>query len=220
MLFSLLPCPTKTAILPRNHQVGPPYIATARDMYTIVVKWCEFGPRVHDMYPFLLAEMFAYCLAAAHTKLPHQIAASFMISDVSAGSKAEGWGYIDSMPQDKVCGKHSPEDLPHVIHFCQRYGVGDYYFGKRRLPKDILTCESPLLAEPPEDLVGKYDYADWPGGKELERKQLKPIMAKRNGFVLCYMLPPNNEAAIYFKQRHCAPGTANLNKTLLVNQVK
>jgi hypothetical protein len=186
-------------------------------MYTIVVKWCEFGPRVYDLYPYLLAEMFAYCLAAAHTKLPHQTAASFMISDVGAGPKSEGWGYIDSMPQDKVCEKHPPVDLPHVIHFCQRYGVGDYFFGKRRLPKDFLTCDSPLMTEPPEDLAQKYDYANWPEGK---RKDLSPRNAKRNGFVLCYMLPAINAAAVYFKERHCMPGTANFNKTLLVNQVK
>ena len=67
--------------------VGPPYIATgkrcvsvdislpiaithrfdnvsfaARDMYKIVSKWCDFAVPVHDQYPHLLAEMFAYCL--------------------------------------------------------------------------------------------------------------------------------------------------------------
>jgi hypothetical protein len=200
-----------------HHQVGPPYIATARDMYTIAVKWCEFGPRVYDTYPHLLAEMFAYSLAAAHTKLPHQTAASFMISDVSTGSQAEGWGDIDNLHKDKVCAKHAPKDLPHVIHFCQRYGLGDYFFGKRRLPGSFLSCESPLLAEAPLDIVGNYQYADLPDGK---RKDLNSKVAQRNGFVLCYMLPAINEAATYFKQRHCSPGTANLNKTLFVNKVK
>jgi peptidyl serine alpha-galactosyltransferase len=51
-------------------------------MYRIVMKWCEFGPAVYKQYPDLLAEMFAYCLAAAHLQLYHQTAISFMISDV------------------------------------------------------------------------------------------------------------------------------------------
>jgi peptidyl serine alpha-galactosyltransferase len=52
-------------------------------MYSIAVKWCEFGPRVYKQYPHLLAEMFAYCLAAAHLRLHHQTAVSFMVSDVA-----------------------------------------------------------------------------------------------------------------------------------------
>ena len=35
--------------------MGPPYIATAKDMYTIVSTWAEIVPRVHDNYPHLLA---------------------------------------------------------------------------------------------------------------------------------------------------------------------
>ena len=40
-----------------GYVVGPPYIATASDMYKIVSKWCEFAVPVHDQYPHLLAEM-------------------------------------------------------------------------------------------------------------------------------------------------------------------
>ncbi len=35
--------------------MGPPYIATAKDMYTIVKTWAEIVPRVHNDYPHLLA---------------------------------------------------------------------------------------------------------------------------------------------------------------------
>ena len=72
-------------------------------------------------YPHLLAEMFAYCLAAAHLGLSHQTAASFMISDVGAGNQ-EGWRYIDNMDDAQVCARqHDVEALPNVLHFCQRY---------------------------------------------------------------------------------------------------
>ena len=30
-----------------GYVVGPPYIATARDMYAICDRWCLFAPRVH-----------------------------------------------------------------------------------------------------------------------------------------------------------------------------
>jgi hypothetical protein len=40
-----------------GYVVGPPIIATAIDLYRIVVQWTEFAPRVHDQYPHLLGEM-------------------------------------------------------------------------------------------------------------------------------------------------------------------
>ena len=65
--------------------------------------------------------MFAYCLAAAHLNLPHQIAQSFMISDVGTGG-LEGWKhYIDNYSETDVCtdGAIPPEGLPYVLHYCK-----------------------------------------------------------------------------------------------------
>jgi len=39
------------------YPVGPPYIATVRDMYQIAIRWSKFVPRVYEEYPHLLAEM-------------------------------------------------------------------------------------------------------------------------------------------------------------------
>ena len=64
----------------RDYPAGPPYLATAREMHSIAVKWTEFAPRVYAQYPHLLAEMFAYCITAAHLSLPHKIVISLMIS--------------------------------------------------------------------------------------------------------------------------------------------
>jgi hypothetical protein len=46
-----------------GYTVGPPYIATAKDMYAIVTKWAEFVVPVHDQCPILLAEMVRTSLA-------------------------------------------------------------------------------------------------------------------------------------------------------------
>lgn len=197
----------------KGYIVGPPYVATARDMYTIVGTWCAFAHRVHDQYPHLLAEMFAYCLAAAHEQLPHQTAASFMISDAGAG-RSEGWSYIDRMPDAHVCGGFSVDEVPNVLHFCQRYGMGDYFFGKRKLPHDFLSCASPLLKEPPSDVLSKYNYAIFPNNN---KKMWTPQMAKENAFTICFMIKALNAAAEHYKRQHCDVETAIFDKELLLS---
>jgi hypothetical protein len=162
---------------------------------------------VHDQYPFLLAEMFAYCLSAAHQRLSHQTAISFMVSDT--GANDEGWiDYIDKFDETNVCSKHDPKDLPNVLHFCQRYALGDYFFGKYRLPKDFLTCEHPLLLEPPSNIAALHTGARFPDGTTQEYSKKEVI---RNAFMLCYMIPAMNAAAEYFKKNHCGP-EANFSK--------
>ncbi len=40
------------------------------------------SPRVYEGYPYLLAEMYAYSMAAAHEKLPHLQLWNYMVSNV------------------------------------------------------------------------------------------------------------------------------------------
>jgi hypothetical protein len=47
-----------------GYVVGPPLLATARDLYNIVTQWTRFVPLVHDQYPHLLAEMVRASCAA------------------------------------------------------------------------------------------------------------------------------------------------------------
>ena len=98
--------------------MGPPYVATAKDMYSIVVSWADSVVRIHDDYPHLLAEMFGYNFAAAHLGLRHTIAYSFMVSDTTAGG--EGWKLIDPVDDDDLCYKFPSAQYPHVLHYCQR----------------------------------------------------------------------------------------------------
>jgi hypothetical protein len=55
---------------------------------------------VYAKYPSLLAEMYAYSMAAAHTDLPHFTMHNLMVSNVHAGD--EGWKWIDALG-DNVC---------------------------------------------------------------------------------------------------------------------
>ena len=155
----------------------------------------------------------AYCIAAAHLRLPHTLIDSLMVS--SAGVGGEGWSFIDAIPSSEVCSfathpDHSKYPLPSVIHFCQRYPVDKYIWGKRKMPHDIFTCDHPLLIEPPMDVgSGKYLSVLEKPGKE---KTISADREKMDGFMLCALSAATNEAMIYFKDRHC-DGGGNREKT-------
>lgn len=202
------------------YPVGPPYIGTVRDMHAISLKWTEFVPRVHKEYPYLLAEMYAFCIAAAHLKLPFQLVDSLMISNVGVGG--EGWPMVDALPSENLCEfakrpQHEIHPVPSVIHFCQRYTVGEWFFSKRRMVKDFFECDSPLLEEPPSNVILESDYKHPPGGA---RTDLDPVNAQREGFVVCGMLGALNDAGVFFKEHHCGASGSNMEKTLNLNRLK
>uniref|UniRef100_A0A7S4ITR3 Uncharacterized protein n=1 Tax=Odontella aurita TaxID=265563 RepID=A0A7S4ITR3_9STRA len=193
----------------RDYPAGPPYLATARDMYQISMKWAETVPKVHAEYPFLLAEMYAYCIAAADKKLPHQIVDSLMVSNTGM-SRGEGWKFVDKVPAEEVCEyasnlDHKKHALPNVLHHCQRYMLGKHFFGKRRLPKDFFTCESPMLIEVPGDIALKYDYRIPPPPHKPpgEKKPVSKKIVKRETFMLCAVTTALNEASEFFKRHAC-----------------
>ena len=63
------------------YPAGPPYVATAKDMYQLAVHWVKFLPGVYTIFPQFMAEMHGYSIAAAHLQLPHKLAEGFMVSD-------------------------------------------------------------------------------------------------------------------------------------------
>ena len=184
---------------------GPPYLATVKDMYAIALHWTEFAPHVYDQYPHLLAEMYAFCIAAAHLGLKHQLVDSLMVSNTEAVS--EGWSLIDSIPPEDVCEfakslDHTRHPVPSVVHLCQRYTVGEeWFFGKRKVPEDIYKCETPRFAEPPNDVATLYDYK-WPPNSK-EKTVLKPKIVKREAFMVCFLTHLINEAAEFYKVGTC-----------------
>ena len=198
------------------YPAGPPYIVIASDMYAISEAWSEFAPKVYKQYPHLLAEMYAYCIAAAHLRLPHMLVDSLMISATGVGG--EGWEFIRDIPATDVCNVaasssnnpaadhtvlHAPAVvqpllLPSVIHYCQRYGVDKYFWGKRKMDHDIFTCEHPLLVEPPSDLgSGKYTSISHKG---------TTVDSKLSAFMVCALTKATNDAMVYFKSGHCDGG--------------
>jgi len=214
----------------RSYALGPPYIATARDMYSIAVNWAAFVPEVHTLFPELLAEMYAFSIATAHLKLPHQLMASLMVSDTSTSGAGddgggEGWKLVDVIPGDDVCSfamnslDTEKYPLPNVLHFCHRYGVGDKdFFAKKKLPTDFFTCESPLLAEPSLDIgSGKYKYKKPPF---LDKKvEYSAVVEKREAFMICASIGFLNEAALFYKKKHCDEDTANTTKELSLHDL-
>lgn len=116
--------------------------------------------RVYEGYPYLLAEMYAYSMAAAHEKLPHLQVLNHMVSNV--GDYGEGWPWVDALsdvcePPDANGRFFSGKPMVTFVHFCQNYRAGNIGFGKRAVPHDIFSCASPMLVEPPRDL----DKADF-----------------------------------------------------------
>jgi hypothetical protein len=78
------------------------------------------------------------------------------------------------------------------------------------------------LAEPPSDLLQKYDVSYVP--PHDEEKHFNKVQAQRNAFVLCHLIPALNAASEYFKNNHCVitpnattkvEDIANFKKTLL-----
>lgn len=150
------PCLTIEQSFAAAHlSVGPPYLATVADMKSIAKSWVYFVPRVYLQYPYLLAEMYAYSIAAAHEQLPSLTMNHMMVSDVT--SPAEGWDFIDDLQEfceDPVDGIfYKDRAFPTVIHYCQAYSIGEFFFSKRRVKENIFSCEAPLYKTPKKDDV-------------------------------------------------------------------
>jgi hypothetical protein len=199
---------------------GPPYLATGPDMYQIVNTWATIVIPVYHATDDFLSEMYAYATAAAHWGLKHHLTHSFMVSNPAV--LQEGWHWIDNSEATAVCASTSNYEadsskyyLPNVLHYCQRYFLGPYFFSKYILPKNYLSCEHPLLVEPELDIASKYETSVTPNGEmnEIPKKQ-----RNRHAFMLCHTIHGLNEAASYWKEHHCRNG--NISKTFFFKKHK
>lgn len=196
------------------YPAGPPYLATARDMYQIAVHWTKFVVRIHDLFPHFMSEMHGYSFAAAHLKLPHQLATSFMVSDVGI-DRGEGWSFLRSSNREDVCDSTSiaMENLPYVFHYCQRYALGRWFIGKYKIPRNLFECDAPLLREPPMDVAVKYDWFMYPNEKTIKNYAKRPFRVLQNGWALCRLISSLNEVVTNYKSKHCDPSISNFTKS-------
>lgn len=205
---------------PLHYNSGPPYLATAKDMYEITKLWVIYAPRVNYHNPGLFAEMQGYIWATYKLKKPHTFIKSIVVS-TTTGNR-EGWPYIDQLPDDQVCSPPQSAKLPIGMHYCKRYALGpDYFFSKYRLKKNFLNCEKNLMKRPPKDIGTQYDYFIAPPPatgkveKNPEKKSFSHKQAKREAFMLCGMINAVNEAAIYYKKNNCGD-KGNFNETYTI----
>mmetsp|Transcript_24771 Transcript_24771/g.40166 ORF Transcript_24771/g.40166 Transcript_24771/m.40166 type:complete len:164 (+) Transcript_24771:619-1110(+) len=159
--------------------------------------------------------MYAYQLAAADQELPHGVVNSMMISGV--GAYGEAWEYIDALPNEEVCRTGAAPNpsvypLPTLLHYCQQYGVANVLFAKRSIPKNIFTCQSPLLVEPSTDAMSSQNA--YITGNDGKRRDLDSKAHKRYVFSTCAITSAMNEALLFFKLHHCDKSEANTEKKL------
>eukprot|EP00546_Thalassionema_frauenfeldii_P016667 CAMPEP_0178905406 /NCGR_PEP_ID=MMETSP0786-20121207/6260_1 /TAXON_ID=186022 /ORGANISM="Thalassionema frauenfeldii, Strain CCMP 1798" /LENGTH=237 /DNA_ID=CAMNT_0020577015 /DNA_START=620 /DNA_END=1330 /DNA_ORIENTATION=- len=147
------------------YPAGPPYLATGKDMFALATHWVKFLPKVHRLFPEFMAEMHAYSVAAAHLEMPHQLTKAFMISDIAA----DRFRFLDDVSRAEACNANIPaSELPFVLHYCQRYAIGRWFFSKYKLHENVFDCEAELLREPPLNVAELYDWYIFPNGIEKE----------------------------------------------------
>ena len=146
------------------------------------------------------------------------------------GSEGEGWAFVDGMPGDDVCpfalDDLDPEArgrdgraLPGSLLACHRYGVGDRaFYATAKVPLDFFSCASPLLEEPPRDVgSGRYLYRRPPF---LDKKvEFSAAAEKREAFVLCASIGLLNRMVLFYKEKHCRGGEANVEKTIALHDL-
>ena len=207
-----------------HYSVGPPYLLHYDDLLRLTKTWVHYVPRVFKLYPYLLAEMYAYSMAAAHENLPHTTLMNYMVSNTQADD--EGWKWVDAL-NDKVCEPlietnnnklfyPSYDSFPSVLHYCQFFRAGEFGFQKRRLTRlNPFSCESPMMLVLPKNL-GTVNYKNRDG----EIIKLSPRQAKRNAFMLCTIHNALNEAMLDYKTRMCDENNDSINYNRSVNAVR
>lgn len=139
---------TTRELADKSYAVGPVYIASRSDWTEILPRWYEFTPRVHEQYPKLLAEMFAFTMSAADIQLRFALSSSYMVSDPSTMSTTESWMWVDEYEKIEqsssengkkegpvgnmrgVCEGATPHSLPtETMKRLVSYGYGNYRRG-------------------------------------------------------------------------------------------
>jgi hypothetical protein len=146
------------------YSVGPPYILHKEDARKLVDSWVGYMIKIRENFPKLveedvLAEMYAYCLAAGHHELKHTQLANYMVSAVD--SAGEAWKWVDEATEcaneignEEFVSERGvmnyekcPEKpgMPQFLHMATAYVVQDFKVHKKHIPLNILECEAPII---------------------------------------------------------------------------
>lgn len=52
----------------KSYPVGPPYLMHPRDWARLADLWVTMSMKVYPRHPGILAEMYGFCIAAAHLR--------------------------------------------------------------------------------------------------------------------------------------------------------
>jgi hypothetical protein len=193
------------------HPGGPPYVLTGRDMFRVTDQWAMLLPRLFDVSPTFMVEMYGYCLAAAHLKIPQQLAYGMMISDIQ--SEEEGFYFLKDVPPEALCDADARKSLlnvPHVLHFSHPYAIGEHFLSKHVIPDLITSCDTPVVKLPPKD-IAFTNYSHYGDGSVEVWQDKKRKHQYRNAYMICTLMQALHDAALYYKKnQHCKRKSANL----------
>ena len=179
----------------KHFSVGPPYMLHIDDAQKLSPLWSDYmQPVLTAGGPDILADMWAYCMAAAHLGLRHVQLDQYMVSTWGGG---EGQRWIENL-DSYSCRNPAANNikrLPNFIHLASNFKAPEskeWMFHKGHVPADILACGTPLIKEAPDDL-----YAQ---SKSKNRKQC--------AWVICETVRTINRVASTYKQMYCDEGEA------------
>ena len=208
------------------YSVGPVYICSTSDWKAILPQWNDFTPKVHAQYPKLLAEMYAFTMAAADRQLKFAQSSSYMVSDAKTMSPTESWLWIDeygksssseTLNLQSVCGGALFNSLPkETLGRIRNYGYGKYDENidaiQRPLPVILHYCQRYLFAN---HTFAKrkidHDFFRCDGEplefdiEEILNNQLSITkVEKRTAFMICHLIPLMNMALDDYKSDVCS----------------
>jgi len=184
---------TKYNDLSASHHfsVGPQLMLHVDDLSALAPLWSANMRPVMKADMDILADMWAYCIAAAHLRLHHTTLDQYMISTWE-GNEGQAFEWVDKFT-DLSCLKpqHSAGQLlPNFIHLASNFKAPEsqeWMFHKGHVPARILECDSPLIKESPDNL--------WKISTKRD--------TKRQAWVLCHTVSILNRMLLEYKEKFC-----------------
>lgn len=174
--------------------VGPPLMLHVDDLADLGPIWAKNMRDVLKVETDILADMWAYCMAAAHLGLEHTILDQYMVSTwAEHPEQANRW--IDDWPSMQCLDPQQPSGShqPNFIHLASNFkapATKEWMFHKGHVPGMFLDCNTPLIKDAPDDL--------WTISTGYQ--------AKQSAWVLCHTVSKLNRVAIDYKEKFCPSG--------------